>query len=312
MPWAKIDDALPGHRKVDALLEAQEDRGLAALGLWTLMLAHSAQQLTDGKIGARVIRRLAPDNGDELVARLVDVGLVDVDGSGWCIHDYLDFNPSREKVLADRAASAKRQAEARARRDALRESQRDETGDEPRDTGGDNPPNVPRESHGPDPTRPIEKKNPSDSVAANGDGDAISEVWAAYDETRRLVLGDRSAAKLTPARRQLITRRLRDWPRQDLIDAVRGWQHSPHNRGENDREQPYCDLELLLRDAAHIERFRDLQRHGRIRTKRTLNGVVKHRGCANCENGFIVDENTRSAIPCPDCAAGSAREEAAA
>ncbi len=36
--------------------------------------------------------------------------------------------------------------------------------------------------------------------------------------------------------------------------------HSPHHRGQNDRGQPYCDLELLLRDAAHIERFRDLDR----------------------------------------------------
>jgi len=121
---------------------------------------------------------------------------------------------------------------------------------------------------------PLSLPPENSSVAASGDRagsdipddvqvddrDPVDEVWAAYVETRRRVLGARSAPRLTPARRQLIVRRLQDWPLPDLLDAVRGWQHSPHNRGENDRGQPFCDLELLLRDAAHIERFRDLQR----------------------------------------------------
>lgn len=117
--------------------------------------------------------------------------------------------------------------------------------------------------------RTEQKKN--SLVAASGDGagndeltrrrtEVVTAVWDAYTTTRTRVLGPRSTAKLTGARRDLILRRAREYPVADLIDAVQGWQHSPHNRGDNDRDQPYCDLELLLRDAAHIERFRDLQR----------------------------------------------------
>lgn len=68
---------------------------------------------------------------------------------------------------------------------------------------------------------------------------------------------------LDAKRRRIIERGLKTHPVADLVDAVRGWRHSPHHRGENDRHTVYDDLELLLRDAAHIERFRDLARGGR-------------------------------------------------
>jgi hypothetical protein len=38
--------------------------------------------------------------------------------------------------------------------------------------------------------------------------------------------------------------------------------NDPFNRGENDRGRAYNDLGLILRDAAHIEYFRDLCRNG--------------------------------------------------
>ena len=95
------------------------------------------------------------------------------------------------------------------------------------------------------------------SVAASGDVDAI---WQAYVDTRHEVLGASSTPTLTAPRRKLITSRLKDYPAADLVDAVKGWRHSPHNRGENDRGRPFCDLELLLRDAGHIETFRDMER----------------------------------------------------
>lgn len=108
----------------------------------------------------------------------------------------------------------------------------------------------------PDPTRPNREASPP--VAASGD--AVAGVWDAYVETRTTVLGPRSAPTLTAARRRLITARLKEYDAADLVDAVRGWRHSPHNRGENDRGRPFCDLELVLRDAGHIETFRDMER----------------------------------------------------
>ncbi len=45
-----------------------------------------------------------------------------------------------------------------------------------------------------------------------------------------------------------------------MIAAVQGWENSPYHRGENEHRRKYNDLGLLLRDADHIERFRDLAR----------------------------------------------------
>ena len=65
-------------------------------------------------------------------------------------------------------------------------------------------------------------------------------------------------ARLDDKRRKLIAARLREYPVDDLLAAVWGWKKSAYHRGENDRGVTYNDLGLLLRDAAHVEQFRDL------------------------------------------------------
>lgn len=72
--------------------------------------------------------------------------------------------------------------------------------------------------------------------------------------------GRSGRTRLDHKRRRLITNALAAYPLEDVLDAVQGWRNSPHHRGDNDRGTTYNDLELLLRDAAHIERFRDLNR----------------------------------------------------
>ncbi len=74
-----------------------------------------------------------------------------------------------------------------------------------------------------------------------------------------------NAVKFSKERQSLISRRLMEWPLEDLLDAVKGWRHSPHHRGENERQTVYNDLDLLLRNAKNIERFRDLERESRRR-----------------------------------------------
>jgi len=70
-------------------------------------------------------------------------------------------------------------------------------------------------------------------------------------------------AKLDDKRRKAIQDGLKLYPAGDLVDAVRGWRHDPFSRGENDRQRKYNELTLLLRDAAHIEKFRDLEQQHR-------------------------------------------------
>jgi hypothetical protein len=87
-------------------------------------------------------------------------------------------------------------------------------------------------------------------------GDDVDRVFAAWIDAS----GRTGRTVFTPERRRLIQRQLKNYPVNDLVDAVRGWRHSTHHRGENDRNTVFNDLELLLRDARHIEMFRDLER----------------------------------------------------
>src|SRR4029077_12777750 len=61
------------------------------------------------------------------------------------------------------------------------------------------------------------------------------------------------------------------YPIDELLDAVRGWKNSPHHRGENQAGTTYHDLELLLRDAEQLERFRDFARGGAPKAPTTAN-----------------------------------------
>lgn len=118
MPWAKLDDQLPTHPKM-------AEAGTLAQLLYLNSLAYSSRYLTDGFIPIAVVRQLvtwdfepAPDNYT-LAQRLVDAkagrefGLWEVVDGGYLIHDYLEYNPSREQVLAEREKAKKRVTEAR-------------------------------------------------------------------------------------------------------------------------------------------------------------------------------------------------------
>lgn len=90
------------------------------------------------------------------------------------------------------------------------------------------------------------------SPPATGDVETVFDAWRESTGKHRAVLDQK--------RRRVITSRLKDFPVDELVDAVKGWRHSAHHRGENDRHTVYNELELLLRDATHVEQFRDLER----------------------------------------------------
>ena len=89
--------------------------------------------------------------------------------------------------------------------------------------------------------------------------DPVEAVFAAWLAST----GRSHRTVLDTKRRRTIRAALDLYPLEDVLDAVRGWEHSAFHRGEhpqNRASRPYNDLDLLLRDAAHIERFRDLAR----------------------------------------------------
>lgn len=66
-------------------------------------------------------------------------------------------------------------------------------------------------------------------------------------------------AILDTKRRDLIDRRLAEGNTvEDLKASIEGYVKSPFHNGENDKRKKYLSLELMLRDAAHIEAGLDL------------------------------------------------------
>lgn len=104
MPWFKLDDTFGGHPKV-------EQAGNAATGLWIRCAAYSAQYLLDGHIPLEVARRYGKPSE---IQALLDSGLWATNGDGgYVMPDYLDYNPSKEQVEADRAAARERMSRKR-------------------------------------------------------------------------------------------------------------------------------------------------------------------------------------------------------
>jgi hypothetical protein len=99
MPWFRLDDSFHSHPKVIAA-------GNEAIGLYVRCGTHAAQHLTDGFVGRETVTLYGDDN---LAAALVRAKLWHRARGGWLIHDYLDYNPSREAVERERKAAAERQ-----------------------------------------------------------------------------------------------------------------------------------------------------------------------------------------------------------
>lgn len=99
MTWVKIDDRFPDHPKALALGDDYD----ACVVLHLRGLCYCAANLTDGFIPSRIFKGY-----EDQIDALVSVGLWKDARGGYQIHDYLDYNPSREKVLEDRARGAER------------------------------------------------------------------------------------------------------------------------------------------------------------------------------------------------------------
>lgn len=126
MPWVRFDDQFPIHRKVDGLSDA-------AYRLHTSAIFWCARNLTDGFVSREDLdgvtaRVRTPERfASECVKRGTwhEAGTPCAsekcppapDGeTGWVIHDYWEYQPSKEQVLHDREKAAERQANWRARK----------------------------------------------------------------------------------------------------------------------------------------------------------------------------------------------------
>lgn len=106
MTWVRVDDRFPHHPKVGSIPPRYR---LAAMGLHIEAMCYCSTYLTDGVVPAHVVRSYPRP----LVEVLVNAQLWHRAGDGAIqIHDYLDYNPSKEVVQAERQLVTLRKAEA--------------------------------------------------------------------------------------------------------------------------------------------------------------------------------------------------------
>ena len=109
MTWVRIDDGYFTNPKAIAA-------GPNGRALHLASICWASANLSDGHVPRQVLPVLAAIAGVKAApasSALIDAGLWADTPDGWQIKDYLEFNPSAEKVKADRAAAAERQRNAR-------------------------------------------------------------------------------------------------------------------------------------------------------------------------------------------------------
>lgn len=104
MPWVRLDESFADHPKI-------ERAGPLAAWLHVAALCYCSRHLTDGRIPQPKAHRLADiPNPAEHVSALLREGIWTEDGPDYVIHDYLDYQPSREQVMIDRGIARRRSA----------------------------------------------------------------------------------------------------------------------------------------------------------------------------------------------------------
>ncbi len=98
MPWLRIDETFAEHDKVLSLSDA-------AFRLHVHALCYCARLTTDGVVPRAALRSLKGTS--RLAERLVEVGCWELHDKGWLVHDFLEYNPSREDLEKVRERKAK-------------------------------------------------------------------------------------------------------------------------------------------------------------------------------------------------------------
>lgn len=95
MTWVKLDDGFADHPKLLSV-------SLAARWAYIEALCFAARHRTKGYLRPAVAARIAPPR---VIAELVAAGLWEVNGDGWLIHDWADYqldDQHRRELAAER------------------------------------------------------------------------------------------------------------------------------------------------------------------------------------------------------------------
>jgi hypothetical protein len=117
--WGRLDDGWYDHPKVVAC-------GPIGMALHAWSISYCSRHLTDGYVRKGAL----PTWARPATRTLVDNGLFDELVGGFMVHDYLDWNPSRNQVLHERELAAARKDRWKAHRSGVPDGGKDTNGTE--------------------------------------------------------------------------------------------------------------------------------------------------------------------------------------
>src|SRR5262245_32252920 len=99
MAWVRLDDSCSHHPKL-------RRAGLEAYGWWAAALCYCNRYLTDGFIAKKDLEHvwpgLHPTRLQAIIDRLTAQRSLESTPDGVRVHDYLDYQPSRDTALRQR------------------------------------------------------------------------------------------------------------------------------------------------------------------------------------------------------------------
>ncbi|MBP7594329.1 MAG: hypothetical protein KA755_01620 [Candidatus Microthrix sp.] len=254
MTWVRLEDSFPEHPKI---------LGLSVAAKWLIVegLCWCNRNLTDGFIAAEAAPRLGATK--KLAGELVEAGVWELCDGGWMVHDYDEFQPSRERVLADREAGRLRKAKHDAKKRSGKQAGNDAG------NGVTDPVTHGHPVPGPDPTTSSSSVTTSNAPPDRDDDDGLASEL--IDAVVTLKVAGQNPTNPGPYRATVA----RNVPVEHGDDLRRTLE-----------EHPAWPTNWI---AAHAL--------GQPRTDPTPRQVID--SCPDCTNGLV--ETDAGMAPCPSC-----------
>ncbi len=132
---------------------------------------------------------------------------------------------------------------------------------------------------------PLTNKPVTSKVKSIVEQTQLDPIESIFDYWKRVM--DSAKSVMDDKRKALIVKALKNYSPADVCKAIRGCSKSPHNMGKNDRKTKYNGLNLILRDAEHIDYFINLDTAGAKQSAETISEMN-----ARVMNEFLGDSQS--------------------
>ncbi len=106
MSWVRLDDKMPRHPKIKRLSHR-------AFRVYVSMICWCSEYETDGRFTAHEAQDAGHSRPQRALDELIIAGLLDETPDGYCLHDYLEYQPSKRDKAKSRSEATERKRRSR-------------------------------------------------------------------------------------------------------------------------------------------------------------------------------------------------------